>query len=341
MINTLLLRRTGFVVFILLCAPAVVLANAGVGFFQPTILHIVLLNPLIGWLEALFLRKAFKLPVRYGIIIAANYASSLVGFLLFLVGDMGFDDGFINVILLFLMLVVSIVVEGPFFLRSLKKPAPEGVKVTWTQIAIVQCLSYMFLLPFYLVTFDSGAMNPAQRLEYELYDLGYDAANYRKDMNYRGGGGGSYKGFFVGPWDREDTLRRSVDAHKDSVVFLVTDADSVRWIARAVVDSGGVVNGPEYWLDAAQDSLKNVVRSRLTYLAGEAYKYRLRPFYRKGMGGTYQGYMMEEHTRQNMSGRYTAVVTPDSVVFEGVSPDTTVPVMRVVADSAGMVRLVN
>ena len=36
-----------------------------------------------------------------------------------------------------------------------------------------------------------------------------------------------------------------------------------------------------------------------------------------------------------------AVVTSDSVVFEGVSPDTTVPVMRVVADSAGMVRLVN
>jgi len=327
-------RRTLLVALLVLLVPVVLLANAGVGFLYGSVLHILFLNPVIGWLETFFIRRVFKVPARYGIIILANYVSSIVGVLL----GIGYAEG-TGGLFLFLLLVVSILVEWPMFKVSARKQDPPAPKVTLAQTAAANCVSYLLLLGLYLFTFDSGRIPPEVMVEYDIQEMAGDAYQYRRLARNEGGGGGSYERFKV-PEMRGGFLVSATVA-RDSIVFLMLDASTKHTLVSAVLDASGNLASMQWFLSQEEDSLKRQVTYWLRYVADEAHAYRLRPYYTSHGPGTFLGFRIPPRFGKRDYARFSAIVATDSVIFTAVPFDTTLSVRRGVVDSAGVLRMLD
>ena len=138
--------------------PQNVLLDAGGPLLFTFGFHLLFGNILIGWAEYSFVKKVFKIPLNNAgllVIIAANYVSLVAGMLLsvplnFPAGNDTFQNLFPA---LTVTLIVSIILEWPFYFFAIKKVSPEtSLRKTIGITTVAQVFSYLIMLVYYFIT---------------------------------------------------------------------------------------------------------------------------------------------------------------------------------------------
>ncbi|MBI4427537.1 MAG: hypothetical protein HY562_00280 [Ignavibacteriales bacterium] len=192
---------TFFILASVIFTTSVLYANAGTGFFFPAILHVIVGNLFIGLIEAFFVRRVFRVSASYGIIILANYVSSILGYLFAIVtfSDIQLLSSTVLPLTLILLFIASVAIEWPFFARSLKDGSFGYSRMSFKHTLSAQCVSYALLIPYHIFSFDDGRMSSRDFVENDLSNLAAHAYQYRIRPLSMKGGENSYGGYSI-PW---------------------------------------------------------------------------------------------------------------------------------------------
>jgi hypothetical protein len=140
---------------------ALALLDAGTPLVWAIGLHLFIGNLIVGLIETVFVRKMFRVPLKwfgYILIIVANYCSMFVGLLI--IGQnsqkVWIEDKDVTplgiLIALTVTLLVSIVVEFPFYYASIKPVLRDtSGKRAFAITVSAQVISYIGLVVYYLL----------------------------------------------------------------------------------------------------------------------------------------------------------------------------------------------
>jgi hypothetical protein len=157
-------RRIVWLSFILAAVPSAAHANPGAPLFAAGFTHLVFLNLLIGLGEGLIVALIFKIKAGTAVtyMIAANYFSTLVGFLAFaplmaLAWLILKSATIYNLWLLIwayiaALYLLAVVLEWPFCFRALRLSRPTGSRILGISLLasfVAQTASYAVLIPYY------------------------------------------------------------------------------------------------------------------------------------------------------------------------------------------------
>ena len=152
------------IVAFLIAIPSAAWANPGTPLFLASFYHLVFINLLIGLGEGLIIALIFKIRAgsAIGYMIAANYFSTLVGFVAFapLIGLAHLILGSATIYNLWMLIwvyiaalyLLAVVLEWPFCLRAVKASRPSGSRILGISLLasfIAQSASYAVLIPYY------------------------------------------------------------------------------------------------------------------------------------------------------------------------------------------------
>ncbi|HEX9615022.1 MAG TPA: hypothetical protein VGA55_05930, partial [Bacteroidota bacterium] len=217
-----LVRAVLVAFFFLPVSTTPLLANAGSFFLIPALLQLLIANIVLGLLEAFVIQKIFKTPKdisRYGIIILANYASMILGYIAALVATPASSS---LLLLLAVLFIASVLAEWPFFAWAAKERFLGFSRRTLKFSFVAQCFSYALLVPMYLLTFDTGSITHEDYLKSDLTNLFANAYLYRIRPTSLDGGGGGYAGYEI-PTQlsrNENGIYSATLVHLDTVEFL-------------------------------------------------------------------------------------------------------------------------
>lgn len=335
--RTHLLSREVIVVFLLtILFTNMMRANAGTGFFLPGILHVLLGNIIIGFVEALFIRKVFSVSARYGMVIAGNYVSSILGYFIVIAIFSDIDLLSISVLpfSLGVMFLISVLIEWPFVVKSVKNATFGFSWRSFKYVTAAQVISYALLVPYHFLTFDEGRLSDRQYVEIELQNLGSHADMFQSRYHIYGGGGGSYRGFVLDQYPKDEGYF-SASSSRDSIVFSVMSLGNTRTLVRVVLDSAGKLHSWQYNFTEQEQEYKKRITYLLRLLPQIVQEYRARPYREPGGKKTFIGYAIPPASAVTAHARYTATVSSDSIVFVATSLTSSDTLASAVVDSAG------
>ena len=322
---------------------ATVYANAGLGLFFPGIIHLLLGNIVIGLIEAFFVQKVLKVKASYGVIIAGNYASTFVGYVIIAMGGVATGIEYTADVLkaLSVLFAASVIIEWPFFAWAVKEKISDFPERAIKRTFHAQCVSYAILVPFYFLTprLEGSGIPRSERVTGGIENLAAEAFQYRIRSDGAGGGGGSYDGFSIpASMSVTEFERYGAIVTKDSIVFVAMNVEGTKPLANVVLDSRGNLHSWEYTFDPVDVPFGEYVSSDLKKLADAAHEYRTRPIAQSGGGGSYDGFSAPNELSITRYRRYAATIFRDSIAIVAMHLHSTKAIVSVVLDSTGSLR---
>lgn len=269
--------RTFLMIILSFLLPSAAYANAGTGFFFPGLVHVLIGNLIIGLIETFFIQKVFKVTVAYGIIILANYISSIIGYILAIAAFSDIDLLSLSAlpISLALMFVASAVIEWPFFSRAVNQGRFDFSTSSLRYSIYAQCASYILLVPYHFLLFDTGRLPSFVLVASDLQNVASLAYQHRLRPVSMGGGGGSFLGFSVPPHlSATSEGYYAAKVSRDSVVCVAMDVETTRTVATVVVDSIGELHSWDIFFQPEERPFDEYV-SHLGDIAAAAHQYRM------------------------------------------------------------------